>query len=209
METLLDVYLLQLEEGRQVFYAECPVPVADEAETEPSVRSWLVRGYRKSRDAIIRPEGAETRIQRLWGWLQRRIAPDEPMLRRLRSVESIAVHHPAMMDPQTARDYWRRYLAGRRLHHLGLMTLNLLIAPVVGLLLMPIPGPNVLGFWFLYRAICHGQALRGVIHALSRRTTTSFHPSEALDGTLADGDVARFATRFAWKGLSDYVQRSR
>lgn len=206
----LDVYLLQFEESR-VFYAEAPESIADSSEAEPAPGAWgwLQRRYRKLRDAILSSRGVGSRIQRLWGWLQRRIAPDEPMLRRLRSDMPIAVHHPTTMASREARAYWRRYLANRRPHHLGRLILNLMIAPVVGLLLMPIPGPNVLGFWFFYRSICHGQALRGVMRALDRRTPTIFHPNSALDGTLHDGEVATVAARFAWTGLDDYVQRSR
>ncbi|MEJ7711591.1 MAG: hypothetical protein WKF84_17425 [Pyrinomonadaceae bacterium] len=38
------------------------------------------------------------------------------------------------------------------------------MAPIP-LVLAPVPGPNVIGYWFWYRAICHALALMGIRRA--------------------------------------------
>ena len=69
------------------------------------------------------------------------------------------------------------------------------ISPLT-VLLVPVPGPNVIGFWFVYRTVCHTLALLGIHRASGPRVTTAFRPSADLDEAPGEGVRSR-ATRLA------------
>jgi hypothetical protein len=79
--------------------------------------------------------------------------------------------------------------------------LNLAISPLT-LLLVPVPGPNVVGFWFVYRIVCHTLALLGIHRASSTRVTTAFRPSADLDEAPGEGLLSRAARLAASHGLA-------
>ena len=147
---------------------------------------------------------------RVWEWLHRRTSPEEVLLRRLRNVSSVELFHPATLTAERAGEMWSDYLARRQRYHRIWLTANLLTTPV-SLLLAPIPGPNIIGYWFLYRAICHVLALLGIQRVRAGGDlTTIFHASAALDEPLAGSHaehIARVAADFGLSGLEDYLTR--
>jgi len=95
------------------------------------------------------------------GWLERRAHPDEALLVRLASATTLAVRHPPGWTFEEAADVWSSFAArARRRHRRGLL-LNLLVSPLT-VLLAPLPGPNFVGYWFVYRAWRHGRILFGL-----------------------------------------------
>jgi hypothetical protein len=203
----VDVYLLRVGEGRPIFYSEPPAPRADEVEAAGlgrGVRGWLERAYRRSQGALGRMDNQVARqTRRLWGWLRRLAAPDEPMLRRLRTAERIVLHHPESMTPDEARAAWGHYLAARRRHHAAWLALDLPASPLT-VLLTPIPGPNVIGYWVAFRALAHTLALLGIGRARGRRATTTTRPTAALDAPPG-GDGGTVGQRLGLAGLDDYL----
>jgi len=198
---VVNVYLIPLGATGPIFYSEGPVREDARPSLEPKggPRGWLERKFRSMQTALHRSEGGMgLRIRRLWGWLQRRIPPDEPLLRRLRKAGMVVVHHPSLFTREEARAEWLAYLAGRRGRHLLGLTLNLAISPLT-ILLVPVPGPNVVGFWFAYRTVCHTLALLGIHRASGPRVTTAFRPSADLDEAPGEGLRSRAArlARFA------------
>ncbi len=187
----MKVFLLRIDDRRHAFFAPAPEVLAT-ADEPPDDRSWsgaLARRARRAQASIERGPGWAARgTPPVWDWLQRFVAPDEPLLRGLRHVDSVSLHHPATMDPQAAATAWRAYLAGRRRHHLFWASVDLLLGPLAVLVLTPLPGPNVIGYWFVYRAACHAAALIGVRRAGHRAVRTVLEPTEALDAPLAGAD---------------------
>ena len=55
--------------------------------------------------------GMGLRLRHFWSWLQLRIPPDEPLLRRLRKAKTIVVHHPSTVTSEEARAEWEKCLA--------------------------------------------------------------------------------------------------
>lgn len=208
----MKVYLLQLTDERKVFYAEPAVEEIRETKEEASaggVRGWLSEKYGDLQKALVESEsGTGRRMRRVWEWLQRRMAVDEQMLRSLRVVHQIELHYPPSMTAVEARGAWDHYLANRRRHFLLWFILNLLVTPVT-LLLAPIPGPNVIGWWFCYRAICHALSLLGIRRA--EEVPHIMHANDALDVRLAEADeeqISGLAQALNLHGLSFYVERA-
>ena len=208
----MNVFMIPLGTSGPVFYSEGPAREDARPSHEPKAgpRGWLERKFRSMQTALHRSEGGMgLRIRRLWGWLQRRIPPDEPLLRRLRKAGMVVVHHPSMFTREEARAEWLKYLAGRRGRHLLGLALNLAISPLT-VLLVPVPGPNVVGFWFVYRIVCHALALLGIRRASGPRVTTAFRPSADLDevpGETLRSRAARIAAGHGLAGLGAFLGR--
>ncbi|WP_435018186.1 hypothetical protein TA3x_000132 [Tundrisphaera sp. TA3] len=173
----MDIYLRVLPDGHLVFFAE-PSRHGDEqvpsAAPGRGLRAWLNRTYHRFKDAAERSEsGVGLQARRLFEWLRHFVSPDESMLRRLRRAEEIRIHHPPAMGPDEARSAWEAYLAGRRYPHLFWLMVDLVVSALT-IPLAVIPGPNVLGYWFVYRAACHTLALLGIRRARRQAASTSF-----------------------------------
>ncbi|HYE64353.1 MAG TPA: hypothetical protein VD966_02150 [Pyrinomonadaceae bacterium] len=209
----MKVYLLGLDDERCVFYTEGPETVAEFEDAAPrsGPRGWVERKY-KSLQVILRESesGVGLHMRRAWEWLQRRASPDEPVLRSLRGAQAIKLYHPLTLTERESLSLWADYLASRRRRHTIGLIVNGLISPLT-VLLTPIPGPNVIGYWFVYRLICHLLALLGVRRAGSRRVTTQCLALSELDGSFggADGErLAGVAARFGLNGLEAFIKRA-
>jgi hypothetical protein len=186
----LKVYLLAVAPDRREFYGELVEPPESEGEHEGQGQGgrhrWAVRRLRLLEASWKQSEGRGARVIRgLWSWLQRRAHPDEPLLARLRSAGAITVHHPASMDAEVAGVAWSRFLKGGRRRHLPWLIFDSLVAPLT-IVLMPLPGPNLIGYWFLYRAIHQLLILTGLRRASRGAIETRFQPLEALDPPIAE-----------------------
>jgi hypothetical protein len=209
------VYLLRFDDERCIFYSEGPETLAeDESAAEGArggVRGWAERKYKNLQAAINGAQsGVGLHMRRAWEWLQRRASPDEMMLRALRNAEVIHLYHPSRLDAEGARNLWTNYLKGRARHHMPWLVLNALVTPLT-LLLAPIPGPNIIGYWFLYRAVCHLLALLGVRRALHEATVTEFIPSSALDELAGAGNeegLKGLAERLELKNLESFLKEA-
>ncbi len=122
---------------------------------------------------------AATRSRQVWEWLHSRMHPDEALLAHLHSARLVALHFPVGLTVNAASAAWERLLAeGRRRHWIGLV-LNAVLAPL-SILLAPLPGPNLLGYWFVYRVFHHWLILLGVGRVRSGRIATEYRPTIPL-----------------------------
>lgn len=210
----MKVYLLPLGNDESLFYSEGPEVLAGEVEVSApreGVRGWAEQKYRSLQVVLNESErGVGLRVRRMWEWLQKRTAPDEPLLRSLRGAQAVELVHPASLETEAAREQWEDYLASRGRRHLFWLILNAVISPVT-LLLAPLPGPNLIGYWFVYRAVCHLLARLGSRRARSGEVETRFVASSELDETFAATDderIARVEASFGLQGLGVYLQRA-
>jgi hypothetical protein len=151
-----------------------------DAEPPSGVRGWLDRKSREIHDSLAGAEtGVRGRLRRLWEWLHRHVHPDEALLRRLRSSETITLRHPTTVTPDKARIVWHDFLARRRRHHLIWLGIDALASPLT-IILAPLPGPNVVGYWFVYRSACHALALLGIHRARGGHATVACEPTAEL-----------------------------
>jgi hypothetical protein len=207
------IYLLTIDAGRPIFYAEgLDAPDADGTPApQKGLRGWLERTSRRWHEVGRGPqEGVRGRLRRAWNWLHRRLGPDEALLTHLGRAARIDLYYPAPMAPHEAVRLWREYLARRRLHHGSWLVVTLLLSPLT-VLLTPIPGPNLIGYWFVYRAVCHLRVVIGVRRALGDQVPTHLRPTTALEPSselTAVQWMARVARRYRLRGLGAFLKRS-
>lgn len=208
----MKVYLLSLDGGRCVFYSEGPEaePESEAAAPRSGLRGWVERKFKSLQILLTESEkGVGLRVRRVWEWLQKRTAPDEPLLRGLRGASNVTLHHPPAYTEEEARKLWREYLKSRSGRHTFWAITNALTAPLT-LAFAPLPGPNVIGYWVVYRAVCHWLARLGARNACGERCTTEFHSTGALDGALGENDherIASLTSSFGLHGLEAFVKR--
>lgn len=212
------VYLLRIRGKRRPrFYSEDFDANSDKdkeassATTARGARGRLERWSRSLKAAVAKAARAVgPRFQRMMAWLSRRPAPDEPLLRALRSAPAVELIHPENETSAAARRHWRSYLAGRERQSAlaGVVDLGL---GALSLPLMLLPGPNVVGLWFLYRAVGRFLAVSGTRRARREdRLPTTFRASGLLDAPLDRQDADRVAVISAECGLKDlgsYLRR--
>lgn len=209
----MKVYLLPLGDEDCLFYSE-GLETASEVEVaapREGVRGWAERKYKSLQTVLTESEsGVGLRMRRAWEWLQRRTAPDEPLLRALRSTQSIELVYPSALNEDEVREQWRCYLSSRKRRHTFWLVVNAVVSPVT-VVLAPVPGPNVIGYWFVYRAVCHLLARLGITRARKGDVPTEFISSGELDGTFATADDERIAhveASLGLKGLGAYLERA-
>jgi hypothetical protein len=176
----LKVQLHLTDQGKPVFHADKPV-AREPHPPHHGIRGWLERKANRLKESWEHADhGATGKARALWDQLHRRIPHDETTLIRLRSAASIEIEHPITLSSDEARASWGAYLTRCRRRHLPWLIINALISPV-SVLLAPIPGPNLLGYWFAYRAVRDLLALLGVRHAQSGQVATTYHPVEVFE----------------------------
>ena len=85
----------------------------------------------------------------------------------------------------------------------GLAVFNGSIAPLP-LMLWVLPGPNLIGYWFAYRAIHHLLVVWGIRRVRRDVIPTELYPSTALDALIErDGDGK--ATHAALDGAAELL----
>jgi hypothetical protein len=125
------------------------------------------------------PAGLMSRLRvRGVRWLAERIA-EQRLLWRLRGQTEVRAFFPAHIDSPRALAIIREGLstdADRHRRWLIVDTVGLLFS----LLLTPLPGPNLPGYYFTFRVVGHFLAVRGARHGL-RTVTWDLHSSTLLD----------------------------
>jgi hypothetical protein len=204
------VFLLPFDHKLSVFYSEDDTDDGAMPSTEPGLRGWAARTNHRVRSSLRHPKSWFVRkMKQAWDWLQQRMHPDEGLLAALRSAPTIDVYHRSTLPGEEVRGLWLAYLRRRQRRHLVWLIFNTLLAPL-SVLLSLLPGPNIIGYWFAYRAVRHLLILLGIRRVLGGRVDTRFHPVAGLDATGDHADRAwltRAATQFELKGLHDFVER--
>ena len=206
----MKVYLLALDDVASVFYFEDDSADDTAAVHRRGMRGWVERTIGRIRSSLRHPKGwLGQKLRRAWDWLQRRMHPDEPLLAALRGAATIEVYHPSSLPGREARLVWSDHLRRGRRRHLPWLVFDTILSPL-SILLAPLPGPNVIGYWFAYRAVHQLLMLVGIRRALNGRVETTFHPVAGLGPSIGGGDeewLTRAETQYKLKGLHDFVAR--
>jgi hypothetical protein len=110
-------------------------------------------------------------------WIAERVA-EQRLLWRLRGQTTVRAFFPAGIDPAAAHATIRVNLErDSRRHHRWLVIDT--VGGLFSLLLMPLPGPNVLGYYFAFRIVGHLLAIRGARQGL-RIVSWDLRPSDLL-----------------------------
>jgi hypothetical protein len=211
---VVDVYLIHVEGRRRpVFYAEIPpgwTAISRDNHGRP-VRPWAERQLRRLQ-ALVRQASrrAGPRTSKIWAWLARRKPQDESLLQVLRRAEQIRLFYPARLSESQARTAWHHYLSLRWGEHLSVLLWDLAFSPLIALLMI-LPGPNVIGYWFVFRILTHLLAWRGVTRVRGRRFPTDYLPCETLDRTVPPDGIGpainQLSEQLGLRHLGLYVRR--
>ena len=192
----MKIYLLQIDRERFFFYSDESESSHDESEGDDpgspprqGLCGWLHERYARFKSAWHHADsGAMLWLHRCWDWLHSLARPDEAMLARLRSARRIDLFYPATRTRSDVSAAWRDYLNQQWKRHLLWLSINGVIAPF-SMLFAVLPGPNLIGYWFAYRAIHHLLVIWGIRRVWRGTITTTLHPMADLDRPLEpDGE---------------------
>jgi hypothetical protein len=80
-------------------------------------------------------------------------------VRRLQRFRKITVLLNQPIDPAVIQNRMKAMMRDRSYHHLRWLIVDILLLPL-SLLAMPIPGPNLIGYYLLFRVYSHWKAYR-------------------------------------------------
>ena len=175
---------------------------------QSGIRKWLHDRLAKFRSAWQDAgSGALYWMRRVWDWLHTLVRPDEAMLARLRSVRRINLHHPAARSEVDVRANWQSYLTRQWRRHLFWLGFNAVVAPV-SVILAILPGPNLIGYWFAYRAVHHVIVVWGITRVRRNLVPTELHSLKSLDLPIehdGEGKARHAAVDGPGEGLDEHV----
>jgi hypothetical protein len=201
----MDVFLVPVALERYELYCEEPdePPAADADEPPKGVlrrmnhrfRQTLAEAERERRSgrAADAPKASlMARLKaRLLRWVAESIA-EQRLLWQLRGRAAATLVHPDDLTDAQAHQLLRRSLQRDWERHRFWMIVDAL-GGAASVLLILLPGPNLIGYYFLFRIVGHFFSLRGARNGLTRVTWTR-SPSDALTtlrGVVGDPPEAR------------------
>jgi Mitochondrial K+-H+ exchange-related len=191
------VYLVPLGSGRFELYSE---PLEDTAAGRPSHerdRFWRRQAHRlherwrqaaHAAHAERKADASAGRWARARDWMVRRIAEsiaEQRTLWSLRGVTTASFVYPSDLSNASAAAVRERLLTHARRHHGWWLLLNVVGVAVTAILVL-LPGPNLIGYYFAFRVIGHYLSWRGARQALDRTAwRASAEPALTELGRLA------------------------
>jgi hypothetical protein len=144
--------------------------------------------------------GSSGRIARARDWIIRGIdasIAEQRTLWSFRGMTSAAFVYPDDLTESSAAEARGRLLVHARRHHGWWLLVNLVAAVVTAVLIL-LPGPNVIGYYFLFRVVAHFLSWSGARHALVR-TVWHGRPEPALSelAALAGAPIGEREPRLA------------
>ncbi len=134
-------------------------------------------------------------LPRLKAWSRRLVAEaiaEQRLLWHLRRQTAVTVTHPADVDGARAMDIVRAALRSDFEKHRRWLVVNSVLALLSALLIL-LPGPNLVGYYFVFRMVGHFLSMRGARQGLGTVTwrTTPSEPLSDLRALAAEDCAAR------------------
>lgn len=176
----MEVFLIPVGPDRYELYFE---PPAEEEPDEADEGGWL-RGLRRRFAEILREAEAERHRRhheapepvsqgwagrakrRILRWVVEQIA-EQRLLWHLRRTEAADVQAPSDLDMTRAGRIVREGLQRDADRHFRWLLVHS-VGLAVSVVLIPIPGPNLIGYYFTFTVVGHFLSMRGARRGLSR-----------------------------------------
>ena len=184
----MDVFLVPTSPTLDRLALYCEVTAPPIAEGDDTASTWLGRMKARFRHAVDEGEAAQNgEIDdrdrgRLRRFITRKLAEtvaEQRLLWHLRQETSARLIHPDTIDGARALVVARAEFEVDYGRHRRWLIIDGLLVAITGPLLFFVPGPNVVSWFFTFRAIGHFFSMRGARRALSGVTWTS-EPSPHL-----------------------------
>jgi hypothetical protein len=190
------VYLVPVGGGRFELYSEPPdEPVYGEP-ANGFYRRQIRRVAARWRDAVHTARAAGPRARgRLARWRDAVVCQlaeslsEQRTLWALRHESPATAIYPADLDGVQAQAILNRLLSRARSHHRLWLLVDSLLFAASGLLIL-VPGPNLLAYYFAFRLVGHYLSWRGACQALDR-TIWNERPEPALAALAALAELPR------------------
>jgi hypothetical protein len=168
------VYLVPLGRDRYELYSEPPDDGVDEAAPNAGFvrrRAERLRDrWRATVHAARHGQPARGRMARVRDWTVCRIADtvaEQRTLWSMRSLTAAEFRYPSDLSETSAAALRRRLLSSARRYHGIWLVVDALLFVVSGLLVL-VPGPNLLAYYFGFRLAGHVLSWRGARQGLDR-----------------------------------------
>jgi K+-H+ exchange-related protein len=181
------VYLVPVGSGRFELYSEVPDDAAPHGEPAPTDGFWkrtIHKAQVRWREAVHAARGTAASD----GWFARvrdqavcraaETIAEQRTLWSLRHCTAATLVHPSDLTDAPAAERRDRLLTHAQAHHGKWLAIDGALLVVSGALML-LPGPNVLAYYFAFRAVGHYLSWRGAQQALAR-ITWDLHAEPAL-----------------------------
>jgi len=210
----MDVFLVPASPTVDRFALYCEVaarPISDDDDGPSS--TWMGRMKARFRHAVDEGEAAENGENenpdrgRLRRFITRKLAEtvaEQRLLWHLRQETSARLFHPDSLDGARALAIARAEFEADYGRHRRWLIIDGLLTAITGPLFFFVPGPNVVSWYFTFRAIGHFFSMRGARRALSGVTWTpeaSVHLTEVAQSLRLDPDERTTRLKAAGEAL--------
>jgi len=185
------IYLVPIGARRFELYSEPPDATHPSAPPPGYWHRLSHRLHERWHDAVRtarRVDSKATVWTRARDWAVRRTAEtiaEQRTLWTLRHCARPSLVHPSDLSAAQAASERDRMLAGARTHHARWLAFDLAAFVASGLLVL-LPGPNLIAYYFLFRLIGHFLSWRGARQAMQAAWDLRGEPALAELGRLAD-----------------------
>jgi hypothetical protein len=193
------VYLVPADATRHELYCEAnAAPAAGTTAREGTLWRRLVDGFRRMVEEGEAEREGRTEGQKrgpLRRWITRRVAEavaEQRLLWHLRDETAVTLVHPDDVPAERALAISRELLASDYAKHRRWCGIDALIAAITGPVFFFVPGPNVISWYFAFRAVGHFFAMRGAkqgLSAVSWSCQPSQHLTELRSALVLDGEA--------------------
>jgi hypothetical protein len=218
----MNVYLVPAAGGRHELYCEVRSHASESEGGAGSFRERLVSRFHRmvaEGEATIHGHGPDVpdrgRFRRL---ITRRIAEavaEQRLLWHLRHETQVRLVHPDDLSAADAISTAKALVGADYAKHRRWCIVDSLIAAITGPVFFFVPGPNIVSWYFAFRAIGHFFALRGARQGLSGTTWTTDPSAEltalraalALDHETRSRRVGEIAAALGLDRLAWFVKK--
>jgi Mitochondrial K+-H+ exchange-related len=214
------VYLVPVARYRHELYFEPPDDAGRQTELPEGVfRRWAFRATERWQ-ALVETARRDAGTGRFARWRDAAICAvaesiaEQRTLWALKGKTAACAHFPSSLDAEAARQTIVTLLSAARRHHLRWLVIDLILLTISGILMI-VPGPNLIAYYFGFRVVGHLQSWRGARQGMDVVVWT-FEPDASLTelGSLVDVPrearaprVAAIAARLNLPHLSVFFDR--
>jgi hypothetical protein len=223
----MDVYLVPVGPDRHELYCEVPDEPEEDTSAEPpkgffrrlrarfsEMLAEAERERRQARATVVHDGWVSRAKARLMRWVAESIA-EQRLLWHLRRQSEACLYYPDDLDEAQAIAALRSQLGRDFDKHRFWLTIDALCFIVSGLLVL-VPGPNVLAYYFAFRLVGHYFSLRGArqgLNGVQWRTEKSAPLSElrhaiGLEPAVRERRVDEVAHCLRLEHLASFFERT-
>jgi hypothetical protein len=223
----MQVFLVPVGGGRFEPYCEQCDELHPEEVAAPEARGWVRSMWDRFRHVLAAAEHSRldpqadapsSWIERLKGrvlaYVAERIA-EQRLLWQLRTQQVVQLVYPANLSEGDAQRTLRRSLQADGERHRRWALIDGLLMAVTGPLLFFIPGPNLVAYYFAFRAIGHWLSYRGARQGLdviewrgaASDVLAELGPLASLDPDERQGHLDAIASRLRLPHLARFFER--